>query len=298
MNGLSPDARSLLRRVKPAHEPSPAERERVRVALAVRLAAGTALSASTAAAGGSSAAASLNALSVGKALLSGLLLSSLGMGALTLARGGFEERRPAAVTAGERSANKAAEPPSVAARAPEASANTVEVDERPAAPELYNRAVRRVESPVTRTPAPVAVEPGAPSAEPPSVVASSSAAEPPSVAAFSAPAVASPSSAGVNPPRVPDAPALAAEARALADAQRALDQGSPGTALELLGEHERRFRGGLLGEERAAARVFALCAMGRHADAARERASFLAAAPQSPLAARVKAACVTNERSR
>jgi len=86
-------------------------------------------------------------------------------------------------------------------------------------------------------------------------------------------------------------PTLEAEARSLADVQRALRDNRPGEALHLLREQERAFQGGALGEERAAARVFALCAAG---DGERARAlavQFLWAHPASPFADRVRTTC-------
>jgi hypothetical protein len=58
-----------------------------------------------------------------------------------------------------------------------------------------------------------------------------------------------------------------------------------------LDEHASRFPAGVLEPEREAERVFALCDVGRVADARREGARFLAATPSGPLAARVAASC-------
>ncbi len=60
---------------------------------------------------------------------------------------------------------------------------------------------------------------------------------------------------------------LAEEVALLSRAQAALRSGKPALALEVLSEHERKFSNGLLGEERIAARVRALCALGRSAEA-------------------------------
>jgi hypothetical protein len=86
-------------------------------------------------------------------------------------------------------------------------------------------------------------------------------------------------------------PPLEVETRALGDVTRALRDGRPDEALRLLGEQEQTFARGSLHEERAAARVFALCAAGRIARARSARERFLVAYPQSPSADRVRASC-------
>ena len=60
---------------------------------------------------------------------------------------------------------------------------------------------------------------------------------------------------------------LSEEVSLLSRAEMALHSGKPGVALDVLNEHERRFGNGLLREERIAARVQALCALGRKAEA-------------------------------
>ncbi len=84
---------------------------------------------------------------------------------------------------------------------------------------------------------------------------------------------------------------LAAETALIASAQAATNRGQAGRALELLDQYERRFGGGALAEEHAAARVLALCSAGRRAAARAEAAQFLARWPRSPQAARVRQAC-------
>ena len=60
---------------------------------------------------------------------------------------------------------------------------------------------------------------------------------------------------------------LAAEVELLSRAETALHSGKPKLALSLLREHEHKFANGILKEERIAARVQALCAGGRKAEA-------------------------------
>lgn len=87
------------------------------------------------------------------------------------------------------------------------------------------------------------------------------------------------------------APSLEIETRALGDVQHELRDGRPDSALRLLDAQARTFANGVLHEERAAARVLALCAAGRLWEARRARQRFLETYPQSPSADRVRASC-------
>ncbi len=60
---------------------------------------------------------------------------------------------------------------------------------------------------------------------------------------------------------------LSEEVAILSRAETDLHGGKPEAALKLLNEHERKFGNGILAEERIAARVQALCALGRTAEA-------------------------------
>jgi hypothetical protein len=97
---------------------------------------------------------------------------------------------------------------------------------------------------------------------------------------------------------VPSAPAprpaldsLDPELTLLRQAQDDLRVGVPAQALRRLAEYDRRFGKGTLNEERRAIGAIALCQAhpGSAAQAQAER--FLRAAPQSPLAGRVRSAC-------
>jgi len=93
-------------------------------------------------------------------------------------------------------------------------------------------------------------------------------------------------------PRVaPSEPSLAEESRALELVQGALGRNDAAVALELLGSQDVAFASGRLAQERAAARVFALCALGRATELERARGRFLARYPGSPLSKRVLASC-------
>jgi hypothetical protein len=87
------------------------------------------------------------------------------------------------------------------------------------------------------------------------------------------------------------ADSLIAETERLREAHGALRGGDPEKALALLSEQAAEGEGQKLREERAAARVLALCKLGRVDEANAEAAAFLAQNPRSPLADRVRNAC-------
>jgi hypothetical protein len=88
---------------------------------------------------------------------------------------------------------------------------------------------------------------------------------------------------------------LKAETAALREAQQALRTGDPGRALSLISQQNSRFSEGLLQQERAAARIMALCQLGRTAEARAEVVEFASRWPKSPLLARVRNACGQSE---
>jgi hypothetical protein len=84
---------------------------------------------------------------------------------------------------------------------------------------------------------------------------------------------------------------LKAETEALRAAQSALRSGDATRALTLLDDQQARYRPGLLQQERAAARVMALCQAGRAAEARAAAVHFESDFPRSPLVARVRTSC-------
>ncbi len=84
---------------------------------------------------------------------------------------------------------------------------------------------------------------------------------------------------------------LGAEVELLHAAQDKLQAGDAKGAFELLETHQDTYPQGGLSEERQAARVFTLCAMGEVEKARAEAAQFLRNAPRSPLADRVRSTC-------
>ena len=98
--------------------------------------------------------------------------------------------------------------------------------------------------------------------------------------------VARSSAASTLPDSLPE------EVRVLSRAEQQLNSGHADEALRTLAEHERRFPSGALAEERMAARVQALCALGRLAAARAELARFAQAYPRSPHLDRARRLCV------
>jgi hypothetical protein len=141
-------------------------------------------------------------------------------------------------------------------------------------------------SPLPADPAPAIAMP-APSAAPALEAGEAPAREPPP----SAPAPARPQTppAAAPPSAGPDT--LVDETKRLREVQGALKDGDAERALELLDAQSAEYGKGALGEERAAARVIALCKAGRAAEAEAARERFLRESPRSPLADRVRAEC-------
>jgi hypothetical protein len=89
---------------------------------------------------------------------------------------------------------------------------------------------------------------------------------------------------------------FAEDAQLLRDVHAALAAGQPAHALALLNARNASGPPGVLAEEREAARIVTLCAMGRTTEARGPSSRFLAAHGSSPLAARVRKACQEADR--
>jgi outer membrane protein assembly factor BamD (BamD/ComL family) len=87
---------------------------------------------------------------------------------------------------------------------------------------------------------------------------------------------------------------LDVETRSLGEAHGALQSGDAARALALLDKQSATYAQGELRQERAAARIMALCKLGRGAEARAAAESFLRENPRSPLTDRVRAACPAN----
>ncbi len=84
---------------------------------------------------------------------------------------------------------------------------------------------------------------------------------------------------------------LVEEIAILSRATSALRAGKPAEGLRLLNEHQRKFPNGRLAEERRAARIQALCALGNRTEAEAELARLAQSSPRSPHLARAQRAC-------
>lgn len=84
---------------------------------------------------------------------------------------------------------------------------------------------------------------------------------------------------------------LSDEIAILSRAETELHGGRPESALKALDEHERRFPNGVLTEERTAARIQALCALGRTAEADAQFARLARISPHSAHEERARQAC-------
>jgi hypothetical protein len=90
---------------------------------------------------------------------------------------------------------------------------------------------------------------------------------------------------------------LPEEVRLLSRAEKQLNAGLAVDALRTLTEHERRFPNGGLAEERLAARVHALCALGRTREARADIAKLSRAYPKSPHLESARRFCATDPAS-
>ena len=133
-------------------------------------------------------------------------------------------------------------------------------------------------------------------------------APPPETTSLIAPA-ATATASGQLPPALPVSPAaddarssptrrpsdrLAEEVALLSRAQADLHAGRFSAALSVLAEHRRKFPRGTLAQERSAARVRALCALGRTAEADAEVGVLTRSSPKSLYEGQARAACAAS----
>jgi hypothetical protein len=96
-----------------------------------------------------------------------------------------------------------------------------------------------------------------------------------------------------KPTRTPRVSAdIGAELALIEAAQQSLQRAEPQRALEQLAQHARSFPRGVLGSEREGLRAIALCDAGRTATGRAARDTFLERHGSTPIAARVRKACL------
>lgn len=255
MSELRPETQALFDGARAVHEPTDADRARVRAALKHAMMTGGAMGAASSAGEGAGAAPRTGAIPPSgmawKIVVFASILGAIGGGvALT--------RRPRDAQSQVAPAPLAAAP--VATEAP---------------------------------PAELAVAPPDQGSQPPAEPAAHELPQP-----AQAPAATADRRAGASRPppsaaklAVSEEDPLEAETRRLREAHIALQKGEAAKALALLDERQADNAGGQLREDRAAARVLALCKAGRAAEARAAAAEFLRASPRSPHADRVRSAC-------
>ncbi|MBK9260760.1 MAG: hypothetical protein IPM54_13195 [Polyangiaceae bacterium] len=266
MNELGPDAREILREGRDGDNPSPADRARIHSALMAAIVAGAA----EAAAGQASTTAANAADDVG-------LPASVGAAkpvAVSIVGSAFAKGIFVVFVGAAGIGAMVAWPKVGAVKAP-------------VTPQVMSNAAASVSTAIEiPPPAATAAEPSEKIADIPEVMVT---AELPQKAPPARPA------ASITPSRTNEetADSLIAETQRLREAHGALQSGDAEKALALLSEQKAEVEGQKLREERAAARVLALCKLGRVDEANAEAAAFLAQNPRSPLAARVRKACPT-----
>jgi hypothetical protein len=277
MSDLGPDARALLDATRHADDPTDADAARIRAKLAARLGAGalaggvaaTVAKSAAAKTGGAAAGAAKGAWAgtgvtgaVGNAIGTAKVLACLAL----IAAGGAGV---ASVVSGERSVSDESAPP--AGRAAPSSATVKEARvgnpvkaEEPSSPELE------------RHEEPGGIDDGTASA-PVAAVAERvrSGVNPRRAAAERLPAPAMTAA----PQRPED---LAAELGLVRAARDRLVARDPRGALALVEQHAAQHPRGVLTEEREAARVHALCGLGRQREARSAASEFRGAFPRSP----------------
>jgi hypothetical protein len=256
MNELGPDARSILHAGRAGDEPSPEDRTRVRRALQRTLAAGGALAATSAASGAAKGAAGVSAT---------VATSAIGVAGKVIAVIALVGTVSAAIAL--RPTSKAA-PSSPSKATPSALAIAASPPLPTSAGEEPSSAVEKARIDEARAALPPAQA---------------------KVAASGAPTAEGLRSAAAA--ALPTEDPLSAETRRLREAHGALQGGDPERALSLLDEQSAAYAQGELREERAAARVLALCNLGRIDEAKAAADRFLRDNPRSPLSDRIRKGC-------
>jgi hypothetical protein len=269
MNELGPAARAVVEAGRAGDDPTPGDRSRVRAALMASIAAGAAATVAgegAAAAGAAKGAATAGAAAVTlgwgwKALYVGLALAGAvgtGVAVRSIVTG---------VPIGARAPG-----PLVPIEAPLRSAPS--------------------SAPIGAAVVAAPLSSGTPAAPPPAASAARRLLPSQPVTTGETPQPSEPEPAAKAPPAVDP---LVAETRGLGEAHGALKDGDPARALALLDAQGATYADGQLREERAAARVLALCKLGRADEARALAARFLAENPRSLLADRVRSACAAGD---
>lgn len=278
MTQWSPETQRLLRLAQDQDNPPEHAEERVHRGVLARMAAVSAGAAGTA------------LVSTAQASLASVALKSLGIGVLSavLMCGAWSGARllvTGVPTAESDSAGRLEPSPAAKAEVPSA---------RPARRRV---AVSSGQGPADNSARPTEREYSAALADP----GSAKVAKPPSVQTVPS-SVPSPPAGPAAPsvgrlPRVPlESAGLAEETEALRAAHASLREGNAQQSLALLDAQDARYSGGVLMEERAAARILALCAAGQPEAARSSLEAFQVHWSRSPLLSRLRQSCVVPSR--
>jgi len=299
MSDLNDEARSLFDAARAGYEPSEADKKRVlrNVLLRAGVAVAVTSAANTARAGLARGSAWSGVAGLGlKGLASLAIVGSVGVFGYALTRGGSSRTVAVATSTAARASGTsitgfapvavAVAPPAVAVATSAASASRLRKPEAAsAAPTRVSVSQREVD------PRPAQWSLASASDVP---VARTVAADASGSATFPAPQLPESKRTATRSGSVPSGPpsTLSVEARGLAKVQRNLKEGKNQEALRLVEEQRQRFAHGELQSERSAARILALCAVGRIAEAREAARTFLNDMPRSPLSARIRGSCV------
>jgi hypothetical protein len=270
MTELGPEARAILDAGRAGDDPTPADRDRMRGRVLRAVAVGVAATAASTATEVAAAAAPKGAalFSVAWKVMLGVVTAGAVYVAVASPPGksSSEDRAPALSTTTAAVAKATSSPEPKAAEASPAPSSPQQASD-PAASKSPTAPVAKVDPPKPVPGREASKAPEAPKAP-----------------------EASPSPAADLPTPAP-ANSLDAETRKLGEAERALQGGDPARALSMIDEQSATYQSGQLREEREAARIFALCKLGRTAEAEAARAAFLRDHPHAPTVDRVRAAC-------
>ena len=286
MNDLSPEARALLELASGEDSPTRDDRVRIRRALAASITAGALASsapaaASTKAALGAAAGASgtLAKSTVGIWLALGVVAGLAGSAAVFVGA----PKAPSASSAQDHGTVRTKTPALSQPITPPAA------PESPEPPEATPGAAATRLEPAPPVAPQIARPTNTPSLPQPAHAAAASGVS--DAVHGAAPPPAAPSPAAPLPAASPAVTSLGPETALLESARAALGRGDAPGALALLERHEREFPTGTLVEERLAAKVLALCSLGRRDEAARAASRLLRMSPNSPLRARILDSC-------
>jgi hypothetical protein len=285
MSQLSSEARRVVAISRRADDPSATDQKRVRLALTRKLGAGA--SATLVGVGAAKAAAGATALAgVGKSVVvaSASIVLSLALWQSQAIGPGSSAHKFVSATAsnetrGAVNPNQRGLGAQVSMQQPPRAVSAEPERESGAAPSGSSNPTLAVTS---RQPAATRLESGA----------SHTITKPAVDAPYAATSVETPTVNAQDPERAKTmVDPLQAETAALREAQRVLRSGDPARAIALIDEQDSAYRSGALGQERAAARVYALCALGNVAQAHSDAQQFARRWPRSPMLSRVRAAC-------